>query len=143
MNWGLFLLILIPVLIYRRKIIARKNESLKECLLRVCNPSNFLTPFDKDKVNASNKIYAQINNTNADDIDSLKSLRKEAAKILGISFIDSKLIESLRGQCNPQRFMNPYDEAKVNLAADLYERLQNCTDIDEFELIKEQAKKLG
>ena len=120
-------------------------ESLKSKLLRRVNPKNFMNPFDETTVNIANDIYVRLQATSSDDDITLKQIRKEIADKLKINFTDKNLLKKLQKNCNPQNFMNPYNEEKVRTANLLYAKLQNSNlTIDELEEIqKEYETKLG
>lgn len=50
----------------------------------------------------------------------INSLIQKCIDELEISFIDSVSLEELKRQANPERFMNPYDAEKVQIANDLF-----------------------
>ena len=134
-----FLGYLIPHLIVRHRKRKRRRELLKAKLLRVSNPKNFMKPYDEAKVNAANEIFARLQQLSPDDEASLKEVRKQITTELGVSFIDQDALTALKEKCNPERFMRPYDEAKVKLANLLYAKLQSPTlSIEEFEHVQQE-----
>lgn len=140
----LLLCVIIPVIIKSNKQKKEQSESLKDKLIRTCNPQRFMSPYDEKKVAAANDIYEKLMNVSDEDIDSLIRIRKEASESLGISFIDHHIYNELLSKTNPKRFMNPYDPEKVRIANTLYTKLSNGgLDIDEIEEIqKEISEKL-
>ena len=145
MLWGysilsaLFLSIVIPLSIKENKRKKINAESLKEKLLRVSNPQNYLSPYQERKVDAANDIYARLQNISADDIALLKEVRKEISDKLEVSFVDSDLRKELQRKCNPKNFMNPYDEDKIRIANLLYGKLhKNNLTIEEIEDIEQE-----
>ena len=136
---GLILSIVIPLSIKENKRKKHNAESLKDKLLRISNPQNYLSPYQEQKVNAANGIYARLQNISIDDIISLKEIRKEISDKLEVSFIDSDLLKELQRKCNPKNFMNPYDEEKIRIANLLYGKLVNDNlTIDELEDIQKE-----
>ena len=151
MKWGygilsvLFLSIVIPLSVKKKKREKIKAESLKEKLSRISNPQNYLKPYQEQKVNVANDIYARLQNIAPDDMISLKTIRKEISDKLGVNFIDTDLLRELQRMCNPKNFINPYDEEKVKIANLLYGKLQNNNlTVDELEDIQtEYNRKLN
>jgi len=165
-------ILVLPFLIYfiwqykkEKKWAELAKETLKEKLCRVTNPENFLKPketleeklhrlrnpktylkpkpIDKDKVVLANELYSRINQTDESDVESLKALRKEVAERLGVNFTDDKKWAKLIKKCNPKNFMTPYNEGKVRVATDLYDKLcKSDLDVDEMEEIEEGIKQL-
>ena len=136
---GLILSIVIPLSIKENKRKKHNAESLKDKLLRISNPQNYLSPYQEQKVNAANGIYARLQNISIDDIISLKEIRKEISDKLEVSFIDSDLLKELQRKCNPKNFINPYDEEKIRIANLLYGKLVNDNlTIDELEDIQKE-----
>lgn len=146
--WGigltvLFISIIIPLTIKEYKVNKRKSETLYQRLCRMCNPSNFIKDYDKEKVDKANEIYQRLIEIKPDDKEALMSLQAEAVANLGIVLIDAEKLKDLIEQVNPQRFMNPYNAEKVKMANDFYSRLtkENLT-YEEFTQIEEESKTL-
>lgn len=139
--WTLLTICLMGLLIfYRRKGLApvrRQEESLFDQLTQVCSPQNFMDPYDKDRVEKSNSIYQRLIRISPDDTESLKEIRREAIRELGVSFISPERIEALKERCNPSNFMNPYQPDRVSLANRYYGKLSlgdlSIDDIEEIE----------
>lgn len=125
---------------YRKK----RNEPIYDQLKNLCNPANFLNPYDKEKVEKSNSIYEQLMNTNCQDIETLKKLRQKAINELNLNFINIEYIQDLKSKCNPERFLKPYNAEKVRVANELYNKLiDNENNIEILEKIEiEMYKKL-
>lgn len=145
MIWGysilsvLFLSIVIPLSVKENKRGKINAEPLKDKLLRISNPQNYLKPYQEQKVNAANDIYARLQNITPEDIILLKEIRKEISEKLGVSFIDIDLLSKMQKMCNPKNFMNPYDEEKIRIANLLYGKLHNNNiTIDEIEDIQKE-----
>ena len=136
---ALFISIVIPLSIKENRRKKLNAESLKEKLLRVSNPQNYLSPYQEQKVNVANDIYARLQNISSDDIVSLKEVRKEISDKLKVSFIDSDLLKEWQKKCNPKNFMNPYDEEKIRIANLLYGKLlNNNLTIEEIEDVQQE-----
>lgn len=143
----LFVLLLITVIVLcrvkskRRKIA---NESLKDKLIRLCNPKRFMKPYNEHRLSTANELYDRILKTSESDINALKSIRREIADKLNVNFVDSKKRKELLSKVAPKNFMKPYDAEKVKLANELYTQLRNTNiDIDTLESIeREIAEKL-
>ena len=147
-NWAigltiLHLLIVIPLWIIDRMHQKIKDESLYDKLKRLCNPSNFIKDYNKEKVDAANTIYQRLMETASDDADALNEIQAQAVSMLGITLIDQEKLNNLKEKVNPKNFMNPYNAEKVALANELYSRLAKEDLIySEFSEIEEQSKKL-
>lgn len=148
LGWGigltaLFMSIIIPLTIKEYKANKRKSETLYQRLCRLCNPSNFLKDYNKEKVDKANEIYQRLMEIKQDDKDALMSLQAEAVLSLGIALIDCEKLKDLIEKVNPQRFMNPYNAEKVRIVNDLYSRLKKeDLTYEEFTQIEEESKKL-
>lgn len=146
--WGigltvLFMSIIIPLTIKESKVNKRKSETLYQRLCRMCNPSNFIKDYDKEKVDRANEIYQRLMDIKPDDKEALMSLQAEAVASFGIVLIDAEKLKDLTKKVNPQRFMNPYNAEKVKLANDLYSRLtKESLTYEEFAEIEETSKSL-
>lgn len=146
--WGigltaLFMSIIIPLTIKESKVNKRKSETLYQRLCRMCNPSNFIKDYDKEKVDKANEIYQRLMAIKPDDKEALMPLQAEAVASLGIALIDAEKLKDLTEKVNPQRFMNPYNAEKVKLANELYSRLtKEGLTYEEFSEIEETSKSL-
>lgn len=146
--WGigltaLFQSIIIPLTIKERKVNKRKSETLYQRLCRLCNPSNFLKDYNKEKVDKANEIYQRLIEIKQDDKEALMSMQAEAVSSLGIALIDGEKLKDLIDKVNPRRFMNPYNAKKVRIVNDLYSRLtKEDLTYEEFAQIEEELKKL-
>ena len=119
------------------------NKYLLNELLDKCNPQNFMNPYNYEKVKIANELYPLLQKCDGNDNDELVEIRKEAISKLGIILSTSTIFEELCKTCNPQQFMNPYNPDKVAKANELYSRvLQNKTDIDALENIRDEARVL-
>ncbi len=124
--------------IEQRQVI-QENETFKDKLLRRCNPTQFMKPYDEKKVSLANDLYEKILKTDEEDIEGLKLLRKDAEKLLGIDFYDKKLLSNLLSITNPKRYMKPYDAEKVRLANQLHTKLRTQRmGIEELEAIEQE-----
>ncbi len=147
-NWGigltlLLLLIVIPLWIVENKRNKIKEETLYDRLLRLCNPSNFVKNYDKDKVDRANNIYKRLLSVSSDDKEALEEIGKQAVEDLGITLIDSEKLNELKNKVNPKNFMNPYNADKVSLANDLFAQLnEEGLTFTEFVKIEELSKQL-
>ncbi len=110
---------------------------------RLCNPSNFLKDYDKEKVDKANVIYQQLMEIKPDDKEELMKLQSQAVAELGITLIDPENFKELLKKVNPQEYMKPYDAEKVRIANDLYSRLtKGELTYEEFVDIEEESKQL-
>ena len=142
-----FLTMIFGFLLGRTIYIMRKEnkehvETLKDKLLRLCNPKEFMRPYDAEKVYLSSVLYDKILAVHSDDVAALKAIRKEASLSLGISFIDKKMLRELLEEANPKKYTRHYDSAKFKLANDLYKRLlSDDVTMDDLEEIQEEIKR--
>ena len=139
----LLLLIVIPLWIIDSKHQKIKEEGLYDKLKRLCNPTNFLKDYDKEKVDKANLIYQKLLSINENDTEALQDLQKQAVSDLGICLIDPEKLADLKEKVNPKNFMTPYNAEKVTLSNELYSIL--CKeDLTYTELVEveERAKLL-
>ena len=135
----LLLWVVIPLSVIESRKRKEKFESIKDKLLRMCNPAHFMNPYDEKKVSVANDLYEKIMNTSAEDFEQLKCLRKEASRQLGINFIDPDILKELIETINPAKYTKPYNAEKVRIANRLYTRLKSeGIDIDEIEEIEKE-----
>ncbi|MBR6265867.1 MAG: hypothetical protein IKR66_04670 [Bacteroidales bacterium] len=139
----ILLAIIIPLIVMEKKKQKLQSETIYDKLKRLCNPSNFMKNYDKEKVDAANEIYQRLLQTSPDDKEQMDEIQQQAVKRLKISLIEPSLLNELRKKVNPQNFMKNYDAEKVFLANDLYARLSkdNLT-YNEFIEIQELSKQL-
>ena len=138
-----FVLLYLLIFIRERKLAILAKESLHSKLLRLCNPSRFMKPYNKEKVEKANSIYKELVEINENDTDKLKSIRKRAVQELGVNLLNKNEIEMLREKANPKNFIKPYRPNKIEKANELYDKLLlNNLDIDEIEEIEQQIKEL-
>lgn len=139
----LFLLFIVPLSIIEYKSNKRKAETLRERLLRLCNPQNYMRNYDKEKVDKANRLYQRLLQTKADDKESLMEIQEIAVSELGISFVEKEDLEELKEKVNPINYMNPYNADKVTLANELYDILcKKDLSYREFVEVKEKSKLL-
>lgn len=139
----IFVLLMILLINRRSQLIRFEKETIKQRLLRMCHPNNFMTPFDKEKIDKANVLYSKVLEVLDDDRESLKALVDDAMRELSISFIDDNALNKLKKQCNPSNFMNPYNAEKVTLATELFSILnkENLT-FSEYCSVEDRLKLL-
>lgn len=119
----------------------KRNEPIYDRLKDLCNPAKFLNPYDKEKVEKANSIYEQLMNTSCSDIETLKILRQQAINELNLNFVAVEYLQDLKSQCNPERFLRPYNAEKVRIANELYNKLiDNEKNIEILERIEMEMK---
>ena len=124
-------------IVHKTTTTAYIDESIENRLRRLCNPANFMKPYDKEKVNIANQLYSQLTSKNPD----LKTISMQAEKLLEIQLIDEAQIENMKRMLNPVNFMKPYDAEKVALANELYSRIMvDKISYSEFNKLQEDAK---
>ena len=136
-----FLILTATLIVLLSRINAREkkfnryfNEPIKEQILRVCNPQQFMDPYDEKKVSISNDICRRTLDCEDDNIAELKNIRNEACTTLGVNFLEQFVIDALIKKINPKNFMKPYNPEKVEKANKLYSVLTSKNlNIDEFE----------
>ena len=143
----IILLCFIVLLLVQRSREKKKNaeNKIKEQnpiyykLKDLCNPTNFMNPYDKEKVEKANAIYEQLMKTEISDTDTLKKLRKQAIEELNLDFLIAEYLQELKSKCNPERFLSPYNAEKIRIANDLYQKLlDNENDIELLEEIEKE-----
>ena len=121
------------------------NSTLDEVLLR-CNPSNFMDPYDKAKVELANVLYSKaLNLRSKGNAESswVKQLRNQAIQQLGIVFSTEALYNELMGYCDPRLYtkQGANDAAMVSRDNELYALIiENATNIQTLEEVKEKAR---
>jgi hypothetical protein len=121
-------------------------SSLKSELLQKCNPSNYMHPYDHDKVEKANRIYADTLKCNEENSSLLNVLRTQAINELGIAISTKDIYDELCKICNPGRFTTSenYNSEKLSIANDLfYKILRNKNNIEELEIILAEARDHG
>lgn len=112
-------------------------------LKKKCNPANFMKPYQKEKIDKANEIYALLMKTDPNDNDALNRLEIRIENELNISRIDQEELQILIKKCNPQNFMSPYVPEKVKIANEIYSQLmkENLT-FEEYEALKAKSSML-
>ena len=112
-------------------------------LRKKCNPENFMKPYQKEKIDKANEIYAILMKTNPNDNNAINQLEIRIEKELSISRIDCEELQILRKRCNPQNFMSPYMPEKVALANEIYSQLmKKDLTFEEYEALKMKSEQL-
>lgn len=138
----IFLVAIVLLSIKRKRIRAIENENLKQKLLRLCQPSNFMNPYNKELVDNANALYPQI--TQCESQEELISLADKAQKLLYIQLIEQSELDEYIKLVNPSNYMKPYNAEKIALANELYAILQNKTiSYSDFISVKNRAKHLS
>lgn len=145
--WGFVILTLLlglsiaAIILLKERLVKQETETLKDKLLRLCNPSQFMKPYDEKKVSLANDLYEKINNTDEEDLEKLRLLRQEAEKTLGINFFDKKLLKTLLYNTNPKHYMKPYNAEKVRIANQLHMKLKKGNiSVEELESIEREIQ---
>ena len=111
--------------------------SLYEELKEKCSPSNYMSPYNREKVDVANALYRELMNIGKYETERLTNLRREATDKLDISFSTAKLYRELKDYCNPNSYMNPYDAEAVKLANNYYALIEEKKDsIEDLEILK-------
>ena len=76
-------------------------------------------------------------------MQSLKNIQQDIMERLGITPIDVIELTKLKDKCNPQRFTNPFNKEKLELANEYYSILcsPNLTTEEYFDVL-EKARNL-
>ena len=119
------------------------EQQMLELLRDACFPKNFMEPYDYEKVKIANELYTKLKTDNLSS-QELYDIRNRAMDELGVSIDTSFLFEELITACNPNRYMEPYDATKVEMANELYHKvLENKSNIFELEKIRGEVIKRG
>ena len=126
-----------------KKPIEGFYASLFDELKEKCDPTCFLKPYDKVKVDIANDIYYEILRNEGNE-EKLKSLRLRAIKELGVKFATAIIYENLMEVCNPENFTGiKYDREKLNSANNFFYQIkENADDILALEKIQDDASEL-
>lgn len=95
-----------------------RNSAFIE-LLAECNPSNFMQPYDYEKIKVANELYNALQQADLTD-EQFVQIELRAKNELEVSLSCDALYSLLCSACIPSRFMNPYDHEKVSKANELY-----------------------
>lgn len=137
---------LVPVIVLsvkQGKSIQRKDESLYQRLVRVCNPKLLMKDYNKEKMSKAITLYNELVNTKPDDYDALCNIEASAINELGVSLINSNELEELKKRVNPVNFFNPYNSRKAAMANELYSiLLKPDLTYKEFMDVKEKSDDL-
>ena len=126
-------------------IVEKEYSSLYEELLEKCNPQNFMSPYDAEKVKYANELFAELMDYSKEDEEKLRDLRSNATHLLSIKFSSSYIWDFLLSYCNPALYFNlkPYPKEYIDMANEYYNKLLSSKDdILALEKIKEETKEL-
>lgn len=146
--WSIILTIImlsitIPLGISNAKHRRISKETLYEKLKRLCNPSKFTKEYDTEKVSKANSLYKRLMELSPNDSEALFELQEQAVSDLGISLLDKEQVFELKKKVNPEKYMEPYDADKVDLANELYAILtKKDLTYSEYLYVEQKAKKL-
>ncbi len=119
-------------------------SNLRAEILHLCNPARFMDPYDENKVNIANDIYAKARSLSIDTPDThevLISLRNWAVDDLAVQFSTERIYKRLTNYCDPKRYLRPYDHDKVMTANAFYARITaNADNIIVLSEIENEAK---
>ena len=119
-----------------KEVEALLFEYQKTELLKKCNPSLFMNPYNHDKVEIANTLSIKLND--AINLKDLKTLR-EMALSLGVKVSTSQIYDYLKTICNPINFVG--SKELFSAANNLYGRvLESKNNISELESILQQAE---
>lgn len=121
----------------------RSFTSLLEELKYYCHPGRFTEPYDKNKVDIANELYYQIESSlkESDTINIRKFLVK-AIKELESEELANNLRCGLLEKFKQQIANSDYDHQKIAIANDYYNRIINCSNINEILEIEEELIKI-
>lgn len=121
--------------------ILNNYSSLKDELLVKCNPENFLTPYNKEKVVKANEIFKELKENLEQTDDELIVLRNRAINELKIPFDTTNTYAYVIEHSNPKKFLDPYNPQKLIIANEIYSQaLQNKENIDTLEQLIKRIK---
>ena len=120
----------------------KEYNTLYDELHDKCNPEKFMEPYEKEKVDVANEIYAELVSRQGCSDENIVDLRNKAIRELGIRISTHKLFAYLDKYLNPKVYMGkePYDKERVSQANGYYSRMQTAkNDIIALEQIQQDA----
>ena len=121
----------------------RKYFSLYDELEEKCHPDRYLNPFNQERFDLANELYAELQRRSKHDDNSLIDIREKAIEGLGIHISTRRLYEYLLEYCDPKIYtsMQPYDKDRVQEAGRLFAKIQAAKDdIHELEEVWREAE---
>lgn len=114
-------------------------DSLYEELKEKCNPSRYLVPYNKEKVDIANSLYKELMAAGFYDNNALLGIRRKAVEQLSIKISTKKLYLKLKELCNPASYMQPYNDEAVKQANEFYARIEERKDsIEDLEVLEKE-----
>lgn len=114
-------------------------DSLYEELKEKCNPSRYLVPYNKEKVDIANSLYKELMAAGFYDSNALLGIRRKAVEQLSIKISTKKLYLKLKELCNPASYMQPYNDEAVKQANEFYARIEERKDsIEDLEVLEKE-----
>lgn len=108
---------------------------LKAGLLDICSPDRFMNPYDSVKVGKAIEIYKQIMSVNADDINTLSALRKDAEKMLNVHIDAEAFYNHLMHVFSPAVYVKNYNQTRLEeyhrICVQLTKNRNSVTDMEE------------
>lgn len=108
---------------------------LKAGLLDICSPDRFMHPYDSVRAGKAIEIYKQIMSTDADDIKTLSTLRKDAEKMLDVHIDAEAFYNHLMHIFSPAVYVKNYNQARLEehhrICVQLTENRHSVTDMEE------------
>lgn len=101
------------------------NEALYKDLVVKCNPTRFMKPYNKKRVEVANALTQLLIQTSPNDEEVVAGIVDTAQSKLGINIVGKKYVRQLKKIIYPKKFLKPYDERKFALANELYTALAN------------------
>lgn len=101
------------------------DEAIYKDLIVKCNPTKFMKPYNKERVEAANALTQLLIQTSPNDEEAVAGIVDTAQSKLGINIVKKKYVRQLKKIIYPKRFLKPYDERKFALANELYTDLAN------------------
>lgn len=120
----------------------RSFTSLLEELKYYCHPGRFLEPYDKNKVDIANELYDQIKSLKESDTINIRKFLVKAIKELESEELANNLRCGLLEKFKQQIANSDYDHQKIAIANDYYNRIINCSNINEILEIEEELIKI-
>lgn len=120
--------------------IGGRYASLYDELKKKCNPLEYMSPYNYEKVKIANEL-ASLTENNKNNPEELKSIRKRAMKELNLQFATIGLYEELTYTFNPKRYAN--NPTQLTLINEIYHNvLLNADNIEALELIEQRDKEV-
>ena len=87
---------------------------LKSELAKLIAPTNFMKPYNPEKVTEAIELYNRLKTTDADDLLGLKEIRLASENSLEIRLNADAFYNHLMNVFSPERYIEPYNKEKLS-----------------------------